>query len=379
MFKKINLFIVLLHAVAFSYAQIKVSYRFIAGVDKTDTSVNYFVAGNFNNWKPNDTAFQFKRKADGSYLLEKTLPLGKYEYNLTKGNWQKVETGITGETIANRILNLTGDTTVDIKVLNWADHFKKSKPLSTSSSNVKIIDTAFNIPQLGKNRKIWIYLPPNYAHTTEQYPVIYMHDGQNLFDETTSGFGEWKIDEILDSASKNGGKAFIVVGIAHGGGDRLKEYNPYDSEYGKAEGQQYVDFLATTLKPYIDHNYRTKKDFRSTSIVGSSMGGLISMYAIIRYPNVFGNAGIFSPAFWIGKSILDEVKITRDQILNHKIYFVAGEMESKTMVNDMNDVYRILNLDNKRKNIKLVTKTDGQHKEWFWSREFVDFYNFISN
>ena len=378
MFRKIYLFIVLVHLTAFGFAQIKVSYRYKVEVGKIDTSINYFVAGNFNNWKPNDTAFQFKRKADGFYVLEKNLPAGNYEYKLTKGDWKSVETGFNGETLANRKLILKADTLIEILVSNWADHFRRSKPLSTATPNVKIIDTAFNIPQLGKKRKIWIYLPPNYDNKKVKYPVIYMHDGQNLFDEATSGFGEWKVDEILNELAKKGGRGFIVVGIAHGNSDRLKEYNPYDSQYGKGEGKQYVDFLVKTLKPYIDKNYRTKKDFKNTSIAGSSMGGLISMYAVVRYPKIFGNAGVFSPAFWIGKSILDDLKIAQHQIRNHKIYFVAGEQESKTMVSDMKDVYQILNPSGKYKNIRLLTKTDGEHKEWFWSREFVDFYKFIA-
>ncbi len=378
MFKKISLFIFLVLICAISFAQIKVVFSFKVEVDKLDSSLNYFVAGNFNNWTPNDTAFQFKRKADGSYILEKNLPVGNYEYKLTKGDWKSVETGINGETVSNRKLALKIDTAIDIKVLNWAGHFKKSKPLNTATSNVKVIDTDFNIPQLGKKRKIWVYLPPTYEGTNAKYPVIYMHDGQNLFDEATSGFGEWKIDEILNDFAQKVGEGFIVVGIDHGNEDRLKEYNPYDSEYGKGEGKQYVDFLAKTLKPYIDKTYRTKKDFKNTSIAGSSMGGLISMYAIIRYPNVFGNAGIFSPAFWIGKPILDDLKIAQHQIRNRKIYFVAGEQESKTMVSDMKEVYQIINPSGKYKNIKFVTKTDGAHKEWFWSSEFVDFYKFIA-
>lgn len=378
MFKKISLFILLLFLSAFSFGQIKVIYRINVEVDKIDTSINYFVAGNFNNWQPNDTAFQFKRKADGFYALEQNLPAGNYEYKLTKGDWQSVETGVSGETTANRTLALKIDTVIEIKVSNWADHFEKSKPLSTATPNVKIIDTAFNIPQLGKKRKIWIYLPPNYNHKNAKYPVIYMHDGQNLFDEATSGFGEWKIDEILNDFSKKGDKEFIVVGIDHGNSDRLKEYNPYDSQYGKGEGKQYVDFLAKTLKPYIDKNYRTKTDFKNTSIAGSSMGGLISMYAVVRYPNIFSNAGIFSPAFWIGKAIVDDLKINQRQFSNHKIYFVAAEHESKSMVSDMKEVYQILNPFDKDKNIRFVTKTDGAHKEWFWSRQFVDFYKFIA-
>ena len=154
-----------------------------------------------------------------------------------------------------------------------------------------------------------------------------MHDGQNLFDEYTAGYGEWGIDEILDKMPVK--DQCIVVGIDHGGEYRITEYDPYDSKYGKGRGDDYVDFLAKTLKPYIDNNYRTKKDARHTTVAGSSMGGLISAYAVLKYPNVFGNAGVFSPAFWIAPDIY---KYAQQAKLPPKtrFYFVCGNIESES-------------------------------------------------
>ncbi len=121
-----------------------------------------------------------------------------------------------------------------------------------------------------------------------------MHDGQNVFDDSTSFAGEWGVDETLDSISSHG-KEIIVVAVDHGGQKRINEYCPYDMEkFGKGEGNQYVDFLVKDLKPFIDKNYRTEKDKQNTFIAGSSMGGLISMYAVLKYPGVFGGAGVFS-------------------------------------------------------------------------------------
>src|ERR1044072_7522726 len=120
-------------------------------------------------------------------------------------------------------------------------------------------------------------------HTKKQpHSFLYMHEGQNVFDDLTSFAGEWGVDETLDSIG-NHSREMIVVAVDHGETKRINEYCPYDMEkYGKGEGDQYVDFLVKTLKPFIDKKYRTIKTKQNTFIAGSSMGGLISMYAILK-------------------------------------------------------------------------------------------------
>lgn len=377
MLKTVFLFIALLAFTCLSKAQIRVAFNLKQNTAYKFKDSIFFLAGNFNNWNPGDTAYRFISVAPNTYRLQRNLPAGNYQYKVTRGNWKNVESGPNGVAIANRTFTLASDTNIALTVVSWADEFE-TIPKHTASKNVKLIDTAFKIPQLGKTRRIWIYLPPSYELSKAHYPVIYMQDGQNLFDEATSGFGEWKIDELLDQLAAKGSKESIVVGIDHGGEDRLKEYNPYNSQFGVGQGTAYVDFLAQTLKPYIDQHYRTKTDAKNTSVAGSSMGGLISMYAVMRYPKVYGNAGIFSPAFWLAKNIESDLKSTKQQLRKNKFYFVAGALESKSMVSDMNSIYQLLNSANKLPNVKLVVKNDGEHKEWFWSREFVDFYNFIA-
>lgn len=376
---KIYIFLFTLLSPCVIYSQIKVTFRFKDIATSKDSSATYFMAGNFNNWQPNDGAFAFKKVGGIDFELAENLPAGRYEYKITRGSWAKVESGENGNALANRSFNLTRDTIINITVLNWADEFKQIPPKHTASANVKIMDSLFNIPQLDKKRRIWIYLPPSYQKSDRHYPVIYMQDGQNLFDVVTSGFGEWKIDEILDSLYAEGGKECIIVGIDHGGNDRLKEYNPYDSKYGEGEGKKYTEFLVKTLKPYVDKHYRTKSSAKNTSVAGSSMGGLISMYAIANYPKVFGNAGVFSPAFWIAEQFGSDLKKLKPNLKSNKIYFVAGNLESKNMISDMENIYQIVEPIAKNKNLKLIRKEDGEHKEWFWNREFLDFYKFIVN
>ena len=209
----------------------------------------------------------------------------------------------------------------------------------------------------------------------KNYPVLYMHDGQNIFDEASSAYGEWGVDEALDSLSPQH-KEIIVVGIDNGADKRINEYSPYDMEkYGKGEGDQYVDFLAKTLKPYIDKHYRTKKDGKNTFIAGSSMGGLISFYAILKYPKVFGGAGVFSPAFWITPQLKH---IDREQAkkVKGKIYFYAGREESETMVSDMLNVFEQMRKYSKAK-MQTVIRAEGKHNEPTWRQEFPLFYKWL--
>src|SRR5687767_6897643 len=117
----------------------------------------------------------------------------------------------------------------------------------TTSPNVHIIDEAFYMPQLDRYRRIWLYLPDGYEASDRSYPVIYMHDGQNLFEEWSAFSEEWCVDETLNELNAR----CIIVGIDNGGEKRLNEYNIYDhDEFGKGEGKKYISFIANTLKPY---------------------------------------------------------------------------------------------------------------------------------
>jgi predicted alpha/beta superfamily hydrolase len=245
------------------------------------------------------------------------------------------------------------------------------KPIrkNTSSKNVQIIDTAFWMPQLKRTRRVSIYLPENY--TTPQnyrYPVLYMHDGQNLFDDSASFAGEWGVDEFLDTAVL---KTCLVVAIDNGADKRLNEYNPYDNDrFGKGEGDKYVDFIVKTLKPFIDKNYKTSKDKKNTFIAGSSMGGLISMYAILKYPKVFGGAGIFSPAFWVAPQIYKDIN-EKGKKINSNIYFYAGKQEGESMVPDMLKAFEALAKVSKSK-MRTVIRHEGKHNELTWRKEFPE-------
>lgn len=338
------------------------------------SSDTVYVAGSFNRWNPGDKRYAAVVHNEKSGITL-DLPKGMFEYKFTLGNWDGVETGMGGAPTENRMISIEKDTTVLVEIDHWASHFPKKAKETTASKNVHILDSAFYMPQLNRNRRIWIYLPQSYTTTTKKYPVLYMHDGQNLFDNATAGFGEWGIDEALDTLEKQVGE-MIIVAIDHAGEERINEYAPFDTDqFGKGEGDAYVDFLVQTLIPYINNHYRTKKSARFTAIAGSSMGGLISYYALLKYPNRFGAAGVFSPAFWVNPQMkaYTEQKASKAK---GRMYFYAGQQESESMVPDLLAQAEIL-----KQKSKLDTKTsireEGKHSEDTWREEFPGFYTWL--
>lgn len=331
-----------------------------------------YAAGSFNGWNPQDKNYRFVKTDKGEYYLDMKLADGKYEYKVTRGGWDKGECKKGGGFVENRVLIVPGATTVQLNIEEWADRFPSKPRVSTAGKNVHIIDTAFVIPQLQRVRRVWIYLPEGYARAKDHYPVLYMHDGQNVFDDATSYAGEWGVDECIDSMKKK----CIVVAVDNGGAKRINEYCPYDMErFGKGEGDQYVEFLTKTLKPFIDKNYRTLKDKENTFVAGSSMGGIISMYAVLKYPDVFGGAGVFSPAFWVGPKIFDDIK-AKGNTVNSKIYFYAGGLEGETMVPDTRKAYELMKEVSKSKMMTEI-RGEGKHNEQRWRAEFPAFYEWM--
>lgn len=355
-------------------AQYKVHFLFTKLPSYHNASDTIFLAGSFNRWNPHDKNFSVVR-TDEKTGITIDLPKGMFEYKFTMGSWESVESANGGFPTENRLLTIEKDTTILVEVDHWAAHFPKKAKETTASKNVHILDTAFYMPQLDRHRRVWIYLPDSYATTKKKYPVLYMQDGQNLFDHATASFGEWGVDEALDTLGSQCGE-MIVVAVDHGGEKRINEYSPFDTEqYGKGEGDAYVDFLVQTLMPYINSHYRTKRNARYTAIAGSSMGGLISLYAALKYPNRFGAAGIFSPAFWITPQIRDYAA-KRAHKAKGRMYFYAGGQESEAMVTDMLAIFDGLNNRSKAK-LKSRIRAEGRHSEETWREEFPEFCSWL--
>ncbi len=209
---------------------------------------------------------------------------------------------------------------------DWQDYLELEETGEhTVVGNLKILKGLWSV-QLRNRRDLLVYLPPSYARSDKRYPVIYMHDGQNLFDQATSFAGEWQVDETMEALSLRGYEA-IVVGIPNLGEQRLDEYSPFHHRgYSQGQGDQYLAFILDTIKPLIDQEFRTLPDRAHTGMIGSSMGGLISFYAFFRQAHAFGFVGVMSPSLWFAQgrifSYIEQAPFTPG-----KIYLDTGTRE----------------------------------------------------
>lgn len=356
----------------------------------TPAGAALYVAGSFAGWQPAAPSYALSRQADGSYQLVLPATLrGPQEFKFTRGSWATGEADSSFQPRANRRVVLgAGPTTLTLRVAAWQDQHPGGPPASprphTAAANVRVLADSFRLPQLaGRPRRVWLYLPPGYArHPQRRYPVLYLQDGQNVFDEATAFAGEWGVDETLNqlAAASPAETGCIVVAVDNGGERRLDEYSPWgNAQYHKGgEGDQYTDFLALTLKPYLDAHYRTLPDAAHTGVAGSSMGALLAFYAGLKYPRVFGRVGVFSPAFWFAKDSLFSYVRRWPAPRASRFYFVAGPAESETMLPLMAEARNLLRAKGvPASHLRLQAPTDGQHAEWFWRREFGPAYRWL--
>ncbi len=340
--------------------------------NNTPMDAEIHIAGNFQGWDPGSPDYTLTDNGNGTYEITFSPAAGLLKFKFTRGDWDTVEGDATGGFLPDREYDYDGTPSVlELEILSWEDTGGTGN--STAADNVHILDDNFYMPQLDRNRRIWIYLPPDYETSSKYYPVLYMHDGQNLFDIQTSFTGEWEVDESLNGLFEDGDHGAIVVGIDNGSALRTDEYSPWwNAQYSAGgEGGAYMDFIVETLKPHIDANYRTLAGREYTCLFGSSLGGLISQYGLMEHQDVFGKAGVFSPAFWFNSEIFDHSADTPKTGFM-KIYMLAGIPEGNgSVVEDVNQMESVLfNNGFEPQEVNKAFHADGAHSEWYWAREF---------
>lgn len=330
-----------------------------------------YISGNFNDWVTQDKAFEMEKVGQGIYHFKFDSNFKYPEellYKFTRGDWSEVEIDKYGNRTENRSCkkqNGVHNEHVDKWRRNWLPFKPNFLP------KVKLISEEFEIPQLNKTRRVWALLPYDYETSNESYPVLYLQDAQNLFNEKAQ-YGNWEIDKKLAVMSEYNIGKIIIIAVEHAEKERILEYNVGNTVLGNGQGKKYIRFLTDTLKPFVDDNFRTKPEREFTGIGGSSMGGLVSIFSGIMYPEVFGKLMIFSPSLWV----VPKIKLSfldMDEPQDTRIYLYAGGDESATMIDHVKNFKKRLlkkdSLSDKMK-IRLSINMEGKHNERYWSDEF---------
>jgi len=311
-----------------------VTFKVLAPED-TPPDASIYISGNITSLGPWDPGkVKLGAIGDQTYAITLILPAGlDFQYKFTRGSWESVEKGRWFEEIPDREHHVLGDETVTVRVHNWRD-FSGEREIFTVTGDIRIHED-FPSTSLGNTRTVLVYLPPGYDEEDEErrYPVLYMHDGQNVFDAGTSFIGvEWGVDEALERMiGEEQVRPLIVVAI-YNTGEREFEYTPtQDAGRGKGGGASlYADFIVDELKPYIDWTYRTKPERLHTGIMGSSLGGIASLYIAWTHPDVFSRVGAMSTAYWWSNSqiltMLEEV----DPPPGVRVWLDMGTAEDKS-------------------------------------------------
>ena len=253
-----------------------------------------YITGNhpeLGNWQPGFVALE--QQPDSSWRRQFLFAPGtELEYKFTRGSWPTEALDARGLVPGNSTLLVQGDTTISVRIPAWRD---LDSTLHRGITGTVEVYENMSAPGI-LPRTVLVWLPPGYAEDTgRRYPVLYMHDGQNAFDPSTSFLGvDWQVDEVADSLIRDDVMPAILIVAIYNTVDRGRDYS------NSREGRAYMRFLADSLKPFIDRTYRTQPEAEATATMGSSLGGLISFLLLWNYPEVFGKAACLSPAF-IGK------------------------------------------------------------------------------
>ncbi|KGE13764.1 alpha/beta hydrolase [Sphingobacterium deserti] len=347
-----------------------------------------YLAGNFNNWSADSYPLGSIPQQDESLstVLSDVRP-GDLELKITRGSWETLQSTTEGKLPPPFTVNVNHDLEISLEIDAWRDEF----PASTATPQVQLLDAEFLFPNMGRTKKVYLYLPADYANSNKRYPVFYMHDGQHLFDEATSvgraGPVEWMVDETLDGAEKQ----VIVVAIDHAETfeERQQEFLIHPiPETPKPLGEAYLQDIVSVLKPYIDKQYRTLADRANTVMIGSSLGGLVSLYAGLTYPDIFGTLAIFSPSIWIDRdgvyaeaehALANEQAVLEDT----DFYFYVGGREKRLgkdhhHENMGKDLREFLDFFEEKRQVTAAFDMDshGKHGALYWQQAFKRFYTY---
>ncbi len=351
-----------------------------------------FLAGNtatLGNWNP--SGFALTRKSDTSFEALVELEIGEnIEFKITRGTWETVEKDADGEEIANRNATVQKGKGIVVGVESWAD--ERSKP--GRSSVVGTLELR-RIASIEPSRLVRVWLPAGYQDSTQSYPVLYLLDGQNVFDRATSAIGEeWGVDETLTKLIESKAILPMIVVAIDNSSKRVDEYTWIaDGEGNRKRGgnaESFAKWIADELKPQIDREYRTQSKRNSTWIGGSSLGGLFSLYAVVQHNETFGSAIAMSPSLsWGNEGINSWIDSNQDRIAKPtRVWVDFGGKEGTTENGARENVERFerfqrtLSTLGQRQNSNFTVGgrlfPEAKHNESAWRERFAEAIQFIA-
>lgn len=350
-----------------SFPQSEVSITFEVFTKDLNADEAVYITGNDNllgNWQPEVVSLDEIVKS--KWVKNFSFPRGKkLEFKFTRGSWIKEALNDDGTIPSNYSFIVWSDTTISLKINLWSDQIERK----IEGQITGFVEYHRNFSGSGiKARDIVVWLPPEYSSESDRrYPVLYMHDGQNIVDPSTSSFQvDWQIDEAADSLIKQKLiEPLIIVGI-YNTPQRNNEYSENDTGYA------YMNFIVDSLKPFIDRNYRTKPDRQNTANGGGSLGGLISFILAWQYSEIFSKAFCFSPAFKIDRyNFVDNVLSYSGKKKEINLFICNGDDELDTRL--QTGVDEMLNALTKngykeRTDFYYVKAKNSQHGERDWSK-----------
>lgn len=370
--KKVILLFSVLFFNCLSFSQVKID--FIVYANNVADSEKVYISGNnflLGSWNPG--LVSFNKINDSTWIKSFTfITDSQIEFKFTKGDWNNEALDQNKKVPDNYKLKINNDTALYFNINHWGNSKKNISGKITGNVKYHLNFKSKFVLQ----RDIIVWLPPSYdSKISKRYPVLYMHDGQNIFDPQTSSFGiDWQVDETADSLIKeNIIDEPIIVGI----------YNTYlrSSEYSNSEnGNNYLKFITLELKPFIDSTYRTLPDNKNTGVAGSSMGGLISFILAWEYPEIFSNAACLSPAFKVFD--IDYIKIVKQyssEDKNIKLYIDNGgvglEQELQPGIDEMLEVLKAKGYN--EENLLWIKDTEAEHNESAWAKRVPIFLKYF--
>jgi predicted alpha/beta superfamily hydrolase len=356
---------------------------------ETSSSAEVWLSGNhptLGDWS--GAGVRLVRTPDGRYSATVLLPANTpLEYKVTRGSWQTVEKTISGQEIPNRALKVgSRPERVNITVARWADQASDSNQ-RTLTGNIRYL-RGVTSRFLKHKRDVIVWLPPDYdKDRRRRYPVLYMHDGQNLMDSATSHSGEWHVDETAQQLVQGGEvEPLIIVGV-YNTEARFNEYTQIKdtgefANLGGGGADAYGRFLVEELKPMIDRTFRTKKEPQVTGLAGSSLGGLVTMHLGLKYPSTFQRLGVVSPSvFWGNRDIVGRVKALKKKP-PLKIWVDIGTHESlgsQETVADTQQLRDALVAEGWKlgQDLQYTEVPNATHSESAWAERFDDILRYL--